>query len=382
MPTAHTHSHCADAGPQRLGVSWRTARYPTQETKGFHAGGRSASRLHRRTCHTRASGFSLVEFLLISVPILLLTLGGMELTHWFHVRHMVGLALVEAARAGATQHAQPAAIAQAFERALRPLFAGATPQATDVRLTLALRTRSRAMGDGPPWQIRIVRPDARDFAQFAAPALAIARRSGLPAIRNDYQFEQQQLHTQAHGDGMPANADASANSDAHIHADARAFRNATVFQANTLVLRLSYPHSPLLPGVARLLAGLHIHTDAYARRALAAGLLPMVREVHLNMASHPVDWPSLPDGRVIKGLTDDTAPGGPPPSGPIPGSASCVGLWCRSQALRPLPRTPESGLPDASGGHGGSDPDAWGADLWDADADGSAEDATLIDVEC
>jgi len=362
MPTATTSFHRTDTRLQRL-----DRRY--------------AAPSHRRIRHARSSGFSLIEFLLISVPILLLTLGGIELAHWFHVRQMVGLALVEAARAGATQHAQPAAIAQAFEQALRPLFAGATPQVTDARLAAALRTRSHAMDDGPPWQIRIVRPDARDFAQFAAPALAIARRSGLPAIRNDYQVEQQQLRTRARGDSMLADADTPANASV----DAHAFRDATVFQANTLVLRLSYPHPPLLPGVARLLAGLRVHTDAYARRALAAGLLPMVREVHLDMASHPVDWPSLPDGRVIKGLASATVPGVPGgsiPNGSLPADVPCVGLWCRPQAVQPLPRPPEPGLADTTDNDDASDWEGWGFDVGEADGGGSAEDATLIDVDC
>jgi len=256
-----------------------------------------------------------VEFLLVSVPVLLLTLGGTELAHWFHVRQMVDLALMQAARAGTTQHAQPAAIAQAFEQALRPLFAAPTAQATDSRLASALRKRSQAMDHAPPWQIRILRPNAQDYARFAAPMLTIARDTGLPAIRNDYQYEQQQSRTHSGGS-------ASGEDDAM-----------TVFEANTLVLRLSYPHPPLLPGVARLIASLNVHTDTYARRALAAGLLPIVREVRLGMASHPVNWPSLPDGRVIQG-----EPLGAVVSGPSPGV--CVGLWCQPQTLPTLPRPP------------------------------------------
>jgi len=243
-----------------------------------------------------------VEFLLVSIPVLLLTLGGIELAHWFHVRQMVDLALMQAARAGATQHAQPAAIAQAFEQALHPLFAAPTPEATAARLKIALRQRSQAMHGNPPWQIRILRPDARDYARFATPALVVARKSGLAAIRNDYQHEQQQ----GRAPGDP---------------------DATIFAANTLVLRLIYPHPPLLPGIAHLIANLNVHIDAYAQRALAAGLLPIVREIRLDMASHPVDWPSLPDGRVIKKEAADGISAGTP----SPANAACSGLWCQSQ---------------------------------------------------
>jgi len=303
----------------------------------------------RHSRHSRASGFSLVEFLLVSVPILLLTLGGIELAHWFHVRQMVGLALVQAARAGATQHAQPAVIAQTFEQALRPLFAGASTQTTDARLARVMRQRADAMNGGPPWQIRIVRPDARDFVLFSTPTLAIARNSGLSAIRNDYQYEQQHAYTSS-----------GISTDGH----------ATVFQANTLVLRLSYPHAPLLPGVARLLSNVHVHAHAYARRALAAGLLPMTREVQLDMASHPVDWPSLPDGRVIKGQSaDNTADDYP--------ATPCVGLWCQPQTPQTSPEAGQGadGMPVWGAGDGATGEPSFG------DGD-DAGDALPDDLQC
>jgi len=264
-----------------------------------------------------------MEFLLVSIPVMLLTLGGVELSHWFHVRQMVDLALVEAARAGATQHAQPAVIARAFEHALRPLFAAPTPQAADARVTRALDQHRRAMHGAPPWQIRILRPDARDYARFNDPTLAAAQ--GHPTIRNDYQAEQQ------HAGVADSASDAA---------------DRTVFAANTLELRLVYPHAPLLPGIGHLLASLHTPADDYASLALAAGLLPIVREIRLDMASHPVDWPPLPDGRVIKGEASKV-----PVDASRPGDTACAGLWCTQQppSISPAP------LP---GDAGGGDPGA------------------------
>jgi len=280
-------------------------------------GTRQAFSDHSRT---PVAGFSAVEFLLVSVPVMLLTLGGVELSHWFSVRQMVDLALVEAARAGATQHAQPAVIAHAFEHALRPLFAAPTPQAAYARLARALDQRRQAMHGAPPWQIRILRPDARDYARFNDPALAAAQ--GHPTIRNDYQTEQQQRH---------AGVADSASDEA----------DRTIFAANTLELRLIYPHAPLLPGIGHLLASLQPSRDDYTSLALAAGLLPIVREIRLDMASHPVDWPPLPDGRVIKGKTSNAAVGAIQP-----GDATCVGLWCTPQppSISPVP------LPETAGG--------------------------------
>jgi len=259
-----------------------------------------------------------VEFLLVAVPVLLLGLGSIEVIHWFHVRQVAGLALLQAARAGSVQHMQPAAIAQAFEQALRPLFTGATLQNTDARLQRVMRQRSQAL-QGAPWQIRIVQPDAHAFAQFAAPALAIARSSGRAAIRNDYQYEQHQQRGQTQDTGN--------------------VNTPHIFAANTLVLRLTYPHPPLLPGLGRLLSSFASRTGGYTQQALAVGLLPMVREVRLEMASHPVLWPSLPDGRVIHADAPDA------PSGVT--VAPCAGLWCQAQARGPAPPPDAAGLPDA-----------------------------------
>jgi len=85
---------------------------------------------------------------------------------------------------------------------------------------------------------------------------------------------------------------------------------------------------------------------------------------------------------VIKGLASDTAPGGSTSDGSLPGDVPCVGLWCRPQALRPLPRLPGSGLAADTGGDSASDWDGWESGIGDADRGGSVEDTALIDVEC
>src|SRR5690606_35608988 len=77
----------------------------------------------RRPSHsTCQQGAGIAEFVIVAIPVLFVTLGTIEIARWFLVRQAVGMALIEAARAGATEHAHPDAITAAFEQALLPLF--------------------------------------------------------------------------------------------------------------------------------------------------------------------------------------------------------------------------------------------------------------------
>lgn len=269
----------------------------------------------------------MAEFLLSAPPLLLLALAGLESARWLQVRQMIDLALWQAARAGATQHAAPAAMAHAFEQALLPLHARDTPQASAAWLTRTLERRtaqlSQPHGTAPPWQIRILQPDASAYARFADPALAIARTSGHAAINHDYQYEQHQRQQRQH----PSRSPAQQASITVPEQDQTSAGVSNIFQANTLVLQLIYPLEPLVPGLGRLIASLSGTRSPYAQLAMDAGLLPIFSEVRISMESHPVQWPSLADGRVIQ--SDDIRH----PASPRPGTA-CTGLWCQ---WRPLP---------------------------------------------
>lgn len=248
-------------------------------------------------------GASLIEFSLVAVPILLMGLGCVEVARWFQVRQFVDVALLQAARAGITGHARPQAIEAAFEQALLPLYASGPAASADSRMRADFARRGAVLGDAP-WRIEILSPAKAAFADYADPGLAIARETGLAAINNDYQAEQHQRYL---GQGRPLGAASGL----------------TIYQANVLALRLTFPHRPLVPGVAALLRQLGDPAGSYASRAMAlGGYLPMVRELRLGMQSHPVDWPKGHGGKVVMPWVDE---GAVPAGIPV---AACHGLWC------------------------------------------------------
>ena len=271
----------------------------------------------------RQSGTSLIEFSIVAVPVLLLGMGSIEVSQWFFKRQALSLALLEAGRAAITAHARPAAIETAFEKALLPLFPDESEHNSGQRLHNALAKR-RLVTDAAPWRIEILSPSPQAFIDFSDPALAIAQETGLRAINNNYLAEQAQ---QAAPGWTPA---AGPQSELNI------------LQANTLVLRLTYLHEPVLPGIKGLVRLLGSQKGSYGRNAMArGGYIPVVSQLALVMQSHPVDWPSLPNGKVVK---EQRSPAGVPVA-----ATNCQGLWCMDGL-----QTPASGAIPKPGT--GSDP--------------------------
>lgn len=213
---------------------------------------------------------AVVEFTLLALPILMLGMGSVELAHWAFMRQGINLALLEAGRAAITAHNQSERIIQGFEQALRPLYVSASQDAAR-KVHSALAQREQALG-GAPWQIEVLSPSAGAFMDFADPALQF----GAPAINNHYLAEQ-----------------------AARHASPGPVSGQSIHQANTLVLRLSWPHRPRQPWLARLLKPLGNPDGSYRQRALARGYLPMARQITLLMQSHPVQWADHPSGKVL-----------------------------------------------------------------------------------
>ena len=276
-------------------------------------------------------------FLLASIPVLTLGLGGIEAAHWSGLRQTLSLALMEAARAGATRQARPQAIAQAFEHGLRMAYPD--PRAA-VR---ALRERRAALG--APWRIRIARPTPEAFPDHADPDLRGPRRHpGQPLIRNDHQARQHALRL---AQGWPGG---------------RGPRSGlTIHEANTLVLELWWPHRPLLPGVAAIVRALApLAGDPAQARLMAAGYLPFRRRAAVAMQSHPAAWPDLADGRVTHGAV--------PPAGRGDGQPGAGG----AQDVNGRP-PPDSGSMPVETPRSGSMPDTGGTDGLPSGASGERE---------
>lgn len=270
-------------------------------------------------------GAGLVGFLLAALPIFALGAGGIETAHSLFLRQALSHVLFDAGRAAATQQAQPAVLAQAFEGALRALH----PDPRQLHAALAQRRRSF---EGLPWRIRILSPARAAFGDHSntdirAPAGSPAQ--GLALIRND---RQQAQHARALARGWPGGRGPASGT--------------TIFEANTLELELIWPHRPLLPGVAailRLMAGVTPPGDD-RHPILAQGWLPIVRRVTLSMHSHPARWPDLPDGRVIHGAAQPLPDGAARPG--CPDTGGCTPQWTGSVTGAPAASGNESGLHD------------------------------------
>ncbi|MGB6105177.1 MAG: TadE/TadG family type IV pilus assembly protein, partial [Pusillimonas sp.] len=282
---------------------------------------------------SRQGGAGLIEFAIVAVPILLLGLGGIEIAQWLLTRQPVSLALLEAGRAGSTGHARPESIAAAFEQALLPLFTASDHASARLRQQAAFRQRSRDTGSAP-WQIIIMSPSSAAFNDFADPALAQPPLGQLPAINNHYQFEQDRRRR---AQGWPGGLGPESG--------------VSIYQANTLALRLIYLHEPVVPGMKGLIRLLGKPQGSYSQRAMAHGYLPLLREISLVMQSHPVRWPVLEDGTVTR---PDAPMAGGPPSVP---NQYCSGIWCAMP--QPLNGSPGS-APTLPPGTGAAAP-AWPA---------------------
>jgi hypothetical protein len=251
------------------------------------------------------TGASLVEFSIVAIPILLLGLGSIEIAQWFFYKQAISLALVEAGRAAIVDHAHPLTIESAFEDAMLPVFVSVTRPLSRQRLQHALDERldkTRA----PPWRIEILSPSRAAFHDFAAPTLAIAQQTGLPAINNAYLAEQDAAKQ---AQGWPLGIGPQSKHG--------------IWYANTLVLRLTWLHEPMLPvakGLIRLLGDQH---GSYGEQAMArGGYLPLTQEVALVMQSHPVYWPLSGSGKVVRAAaTTLPSPAAPAPPTPLPALA-------------------------------------------------------------
>lgn len=254
---------------------------------------------------SRQRGTSAIEFIVVAVPMLLVGLGAIELGRWFSVKQAVSLALLEAGRAGITDHARPSSIEHAFERALLPMFPPTRRHTSAQRLAITLERRRQATG-AAPWQIQVVSPDTAAYTDFSSKRVQVANADGYAVIDNNYQAEQHEAYVAKGWEGGRG-----------------PISGVTIFDANSLVLHLTYPHEPLVPGMNALLALLSVGSSGYARAALAGGYLPLRQTIRLSMQSHPVAWPN----HSVKVLIHPAA-GTPPAQAVLP----CVGLWCRPQA--------------------------------------------------
>ncbi|MFV9475202.1 TadE/TadG family type IV pilus assembly protein [Advenella sp. RU8] len=266
-------------------------------------------------------GFGSVEFLLVAAPLLMLGMGSIEASYWYITRQASSLALFEAARAAATSHANPQNIEQAFEKALQPLFVPAGNFTSPSARMLAYFSSIQKKTGLAPWRIVIKNPNQADFIDFQRKDLPISQQTGLPAIDNNYQYEQ------------------------HQRSGTGTFSGHNIFQANTLQIELTYPYRALIPGLGQLFRLLADNQQDYDKQLMRQGILPIKQTLSISMQSHPVLWPVEANGKVLYSHTP--ASGNGIDSSHTQGMPTCSGLWCELNT-RPIdaPIPSETTLPD------------------------------------
>jgi len=219
----------------------------------------------RTSAARRQHGAAAIEFAVAGAIVLLLGLLCVDAARWHGARQMAHLALMEAARAGATGHGDPARLRTAFLQALLPLHTSASGPAGAIRRRDDAMNALNRLTGAAPWRIEVLRPDDQSFREHGRADLQVAAAPGLRVIDNGYQDLQHARHPP-----RPGGQD--------------------IFLANTLKLRLTYLHKPLLPPLRALLVLLGRQDGTYTGHALNNGLLPIVVELEHEMHTHPVDW--------------------------------------------------------------------------------------------
>lgn len=283
--------------------------------------------------HTKKNkGFGSVEFLLVATPLLMLGMGSLEASYWYITRQASSLALLEAARVAATHHANPHKLEQAFEKALQPLFAPAGQYPDPAARMMAYFNTIKKKTGQAPWRIVIKSPDQTDFIDFQRKDLLIAQQTGLPAIDNNYQYEQ------------------------YLRTGTGKYSGHNIFQANTLQIELTYPYQALIPGIGQLFRMLAGNGPAYDTQLMSQGLLPIKQTLSISMQSHPVLWSIEPGGKVLYS------------HGPLPENGifnpqtnnmqNCAGLWCGplNSKAQPSPTAPGNTMPSAQQAPAPNDP--------------------------
>lgn len=274
----------------------------------------------------RQTGQALIEFAIVAIPILLAGAAIIEVARWQAARMMAGMALLEAARAASTKHGNPDALQSAFEHALRPWFAASGSHRDSAHRQRTRFAAIEAQLAQAPYRVQIDAPNDGHFARFADPALNLPIAGSRKIINADYLAEQ--------------------------HARSKSRRAAsgdTIFDATTLKLRLTYLHTPIVPGVRALVQMLGASSDAYGTQAIAQGFIPIRRDIALEMHSHPVQWTTVNHAmaRVVHTRASS--------SQMLPPTSATPPTW---QWGTPSITHPGAG-PTPPADHGSEGPDAW-----------------------
>lgn len=224
---------------------------------------------------TGPRGATLVEFIVVAPTLLTMTLAMMQTALMFHAKSNLNYATFEAARAGAIQHARPAAIQVAFARAMIGYYGGGRDTGE------LAASHERAFEDlVSGMRIEILSPTRESFDDYHSPRAAHALGVSSRVIPNTHL----------------ALLDCPADRPACPRDPASNRSGQSLRDANLLKLRVTYgiPRSKQVPLAGRFFVWavstmFPTHPDAFRRALLAQGRIPVVAHVTLRMQSDAIE---------------------------------------------------------------------------------------------
>lgn len=258
----------------------------------------------RGGCRSRFNqcGATLVEFVVVVPAVLFVLLNLIQYGLLYHTKSQLNYAVFEAARAGTTRNADPAAIRAAFTRAMTGYYGGGTSSAQ------LAKSYAKAVADTPFVRIEILSPVKESFDDYASPGLKSKLKLSSRVIPNsNLAFIQCPI------DVPGCNKDPRSNASGQTLAD-----------ANLLKLRITWgiPEAKQIPLAGRFMNWAlgeldKSDPDAFRQGLVKAGRIPVVAHTVMRMQSPAIEGgnASIP-GPGNNGRPED--PGPPPKGDPLP----------------------------------------------------------------
>jgi hypothetical protein len=278
----------------------------------------------------RQRGATLVEFVVVVPTVLFMLMNLIQYGLLYHTKSQLNYATFEAARAGTTQNADPAAIRTAFSRAMTGYYGGGTSTAQ------LAASHAKALADTTPANVRIeiLSPTKESFDDYASPGLKSKLGISSRVIPNtNLAFIQCPM------DVPGCNKDPKTNQSGQTLAD-----------ANLLKLRVTYgiPEKKQIP-----LAGKFMNwalsvlnsgdPDAFRQGLVAAGRIPVVAHTVMRMQSPAYENANASNpGPGNGGVPKDPGPGPGPGGGGLP-KCPATDPACTPEPEVPLPPTDPGG---------------------------------------
>lgn len=259
-----------------------------------------------KCCCSLQRGATLVEFVVVVPTLLFMLMNLIQYGLLYHAKSQLNYATFEAARAGTTGNADPAAIRTAFTRALTGYYGGGS---TTAQLATS-HAKAKADTNAANVRIEILSPTKESFDDYASPALKSRLKLSSRVIPNsNLAFIQCPI------DVSGCNKDPKTNASGQTLAD-----------ANLLKIRITYgiPKHKQIPLAGKFMNwALSIlnsgDPDAFRQSLVAAGRIPVVTHTVMRMQS-----PAYENANAsLPGTGNDGKPEDPGPGDPGPGLSKC-----------------------------------------------------------